>query len=70
MKVFLNLFLSLKLLFITNEGVLSDLQLRGTERVSLEIQHQSGTLEFENLVLTSFIQNESESTANSFIILS
>ena len=58
-----------EILFITNEGVLSDLQLRGTERVSLEIQHGSGTLEFENLVLTSFVQNESESTANSFTIL-
>ena len=58
-----------EILFITNEGVLSDLQLRGTERVSLEIQHGSGTLEFENLVLTSFLQNESESTVNSFTIL-
>jgi len=54
--------------FISNEGVLSDSKLRGTERVNLEIQHQSGTLEFENLVLTSFIQNESESTATSFTI--
>ena len=57
-----------EILFITNEGVLSDLQLRGTERVSLEIQHGSGTLEFDGLVLTSFRQNESESTANSFVI--
>ena len=57
-----------EILFITNEGVLSDLQLRGTERVGLEIQHGSGTLEFENLVLTSFLQNESESTVNSFTI--
>ncbi len=57
-----------EILFITNEGVLSDLQLRGTERVSLEIQHGSGTLEFDGLVVTSFCQNESESTANSFII--
>ena len=57
-----------EILFITNEGVLSDLQLRGTERVSLEIQHGSGTLEFDGLVVTSFCQNESESTANSFVI--
>ena len=57
-----------EILFITNEGVLSDLQLRGTERVSLEIQHGSGTLEFDGLVVTSFYQNESESTANSFVI--
>ena len=57
-----------EILFITNEGVLSDLQLRGTERVGLEIQHGSGTLEFDGLVLTSFCQNESESTANSFFI--
>ena len=57
-----------EILFITNEGVLSDLQLRGTERVSLEIQHGSGTLEFDGLVVTSFCQNESESTVNSFII--
>ena len=54
--------------FISNEGVLSDIKLRGTERVNLKIQHQSGTLEFENLVLTSFVQNESESTATSFSI--
>ena len=54
--------------FISNEGVLSDIKLRGTERVTLEIQHQSGTLEFENLVLTSFVQEESESTATSFSI--
>ncbi len=54
--------------FISNEGVLSDTKLRGTERVTLEIQHQSGTLEFENLVLTSFVQEESESTATSFSI--
>ena len=57
-----------EILFITNEGVLSDIQIRGTERVSLEIQHDSGTLEFDGLVLTSFCQNESESTANSFFI--
>ena len=57
-----------EILFITNEGVLSDLQLRGTERVDLEIQHGSGTLEFDGLVVTSFYQNESESTANSFVI--
>ena len=57
-----------EILFITNEGVLSDIQIRGTERVSLEIQHDSGTLEFDGLVLTSFRQNESESTANSFVI--
>ena len=43
-----------EILFITNEGVLSDLQLRGTERVDLEIQHGSGTLEFDGLVVTSF----------------
>ena len=57
-----------EILFISSQGVLSDLQLRGTERVSLEIQHDSGTLEFDGLVLTSFVQNESESTANSFTI--
>ena len=57
-----------EILFISSQGILSDLQLRGTERVSLEIQHDSGTLEFDGLVLTSFVQNESESTANSFTI--
>ena len=57
-----------EIMFISNEGVLSNIKLRGTERVNLEIQHQSGTLEFENLVLTSFVQNESESTATSFSI--
>ena len=46
-----------EILFITNEGVLSDIQIRGTERVSLEIQHDSGTLEFDGLVLTSLILN-------------
>ena len=57
-----------EILFISSQGVLSDLQLRGTERVNLEIQHDSGTLEFDGLVLTAFVQNESESTANSFTI--
>ena len=57
-----------EILFISSQGILSDIQLRGTERVSLEIQHDSGTLEFDGLVLTSFVQNESESTANSFTI--
>ena len=57
-----------EILFISNEGVLSDTKLRGTERVSLQIEHGSGTLEFDNLVLTSFVQNEIESTANSFTI--
>ena len=57
-----------EILFISSQGILSDIQLRGTERVSIEIQHDSGTLEFDGLVLTSFVQNESESTANSFTI--
>ena len=54
--------------FVSREGVLSDIKLRGTESVSIEISHDTGVLEFDNLVLTSFVQEESESTANTFSI--
>ena len=54
--------------FISREGVLSDIKLRGTENVSIEITHDTGVLEFDDLVLTSFVQEESESTVNTFSI--
>ena len=54
--------------FITIENALSDLRLRGTERVNIEIEHQSGTLEFDDLVLNSFVLDSSESTASVFRI--
>ena len=57
-----------EIVFISNQDALSDLKLRGTERVNIEIEHQSGNLEFDDLVLTSFIQNESLSTSNIFTI--
>ena len=54
--------------FVSVDNPLGDLELRGTETASIEIQHGSGTLEFDDLVLTSFIQNQSESTANLFTV--
>ena len=54
--------------FTSREGVLSDVKLRGTEKVSIEISHDTGRLQFDDLVLTSFVQEESESTANTFAI--
>ncbi len=54
--------------FVSREGVLSDIKLRGTESVSIEISHDTGVLEFDDLVLTSFVQEESGSTANIFSI--
>ena len=57
-----------EIVFISNQDALSDLKLRGTERVNIEIEHQSGNLEFDDLVLTSFVQNESLSTSNIFTI--
>ena len=50
------------------DNPLGDLELRGTETASIEIQHGSGTLEFDDLIVTSFIQNQSESTANTFTV--
>ena len=46
--------------FVTIESALSNLKLRGTERVSIEIDHQSGTLQFDDLILNSFIMYSSE----------
>ena len=54
--------------FATIENTLSDLRLRGTERVSIEIDHQSGTLQFDDLLLNSFLLDSSESTASVFRI--
>ena len=54
--------------FVTIESALSNLKLRGTERVSIEIDHQSGTLQFDDLILNSFIMDSSESTASVFRI--
>ena len=57
-----------QILFVSAENTLSSLKLRTTERVSIEIDHDTGKLLFDDLVLTSFVQNESESTASSFVI--
>ena len=57
-----------EIVFVSVDNPLGDLELRGTETASIEIQHGSGTLEFDDLVLTSFIQNQSESTANLFTV--
>ena len=54
--------------FVTIESALSNLKLRGTERVSIEIDHQSGTLQFDDLLLNSFLLDSSESTASVFRI--
>ena len=54
--------------FVTIESALSNLKLRGTERVSIEIDHQSCTLQFDDLILNSFIMDSSESTASVFRI--
>ena len=37
-----------EILLVSNEDALTDLKLRGTEKVSIEIEHQSGTLEFDD----------------------
>ena len=58
-----------ELTLVSNEDALTNLKLRGTETVSIEIEHQSGTLEFDDLILTSFVQNESVSTSNIFSIM-
>ena len=57
-----------EIVFVSVDNPLGDLELRGTETASIEIQHGSGTLEFDDLVVTSFIQNQSESTANTFTV--
>ena len=56
--------------FVSVDNPLSDLQLRGTETVSIEMKHPSiqESFEFDDLVLTSFVQNSAESTANIFTI--
>ena len=38
--------------FVSVDNPLGDLELRGTETASIEIQHGSGTLEFDDLVVT------------------
>ena len=57
-----------QILLVSAENALTSLKLRTTERVSLEIDHDTGKLLFDDLVLTSFVQCESESTASSFKI--
>ena len=54
--------------FVSREGVLSDIKLRGTENASIEISHDTGVLGCDDLVLTSFVQEESASTSNVFSI--
>ena len=58
----------IKCVFSTIEGALSNAQLRGTELVSLLVEHPTGELEIDGWVLTSFRQLETESTVNTFMI--
>ncbi len=59
-----------KITFVSIDNPLSDLQLRGTERVSIEIKHPSieESFEFDDLVLTSFVQNFASVKRNIFTI--
>lgn len=59
-----------EIVFVSVDNPLGDLELRGTETASIEIQHGSmkESFEFDDLVVTSFIQNQSESTANTFTV--
>ena len=68
MKISFIQIIQFEIVFVSVDNPLGDLELRGTETASIEIQHGSGTLEFDDLVLTSFIQNQSESTANLFTV--
>jgi len=56
--------------FVSVDNPLGDLELRGTETASIEIKHDSmeESFEFDDLVVTSFVQNQSESTANLFTV--
>ena len=60
--------IQLDVVFVSDDNALSQLKLRGTEKVSIEIEHPTGTLEFDDLVLVAFVQNQSESTANTFVV--
>ena len=59
-----------KITFVSVDNPLSDLQLRGTETVSIEIKHPSieESFEFDDLVLTSFVQNFASVKRNIFTI--
>ena len=57
-----------EIVFVSVDNPLGDLTLRGTEAASIEIEHPTGVLEFDDLIVTSFVQNQSESTANMFTV--
>ena len=59
-----------KITFVSIDNPLSDLQLRGTETVSIEIKHPSmeESFEFDDLILTSFVQNFASVKRNIFTI--
>jgi len=57
-----------EIVFVSIDNPLGDLTLRGTETASIEIEHPTGVLEFDDLIVTSFVQNQSESTANMFTV--
>ena len=59
-----------EIVFQSVENPFSDLKLRGTEKASIEIQHGSmeESFEFDDLILTAFVQNQTESTANQYTI--
>ena len=59
---------TLDVTFTSIENPLTNLKLRGTERVSIEVEHQSGTLQFDDLVLNSFLIDDTVSTATIFTI--
>jgi len=59
---------TLDITFASVENPLTNLKLRGTERVSIEVEHQSGTLQFDDLVINSFLTDDSTSTATIFTI--
>ena len=44
-----------QILFVSAENALSSLKLRTTEKVSLEIDHDTGKLLFDDLVLKSYL---------------
>ena len=59
---------TLDVTFTSIESPLANLKLRGTERVSIEVEHQSGKLQFDDLVLNSFLIDDTVSTATIFTI--
>jgi hypothetical protein len=51
------------------EQLFSKFQMKGTETLSFEIQHPSGTLSFDDLYVQMMVQNDTGSTSNVYSIL-